>query len=1506
MGGKKKQTVGYKYYLGQHLILSHGPIDNVSEIIADDKIAFVATNWTGGSIQVNSPNLFGGEDGEGGISGKFDLDVGGPTQTANSYLVSKLSPELVPSFRGVAGVVLNQVYIGTQAYLKKLAFKATRIHKTKSEGLTQWYDEKSELLYVNPKGGLYTFSSLTAHMTPGYNTSEAEVVLSNNETIAIEVYGGSASAYSLWPDDDEVPVDRKPWRFTLNVSKDGAFPTSYYPTEFDTPTDAANAASVEGPIILTGPGTFKVYLWDGDGEASNNRGALTFGIGISKNRDMNPAHIIRECLTNPDWGMGYQDADIDDASFTVAADKLYAETMGMSLLWNRQNTIDEFISEITKHIDASVYVDKSTGKFKLKLVRFDYNVDDLISLNPSNISHISDFTRPSFGELTNSITVKYYDGNTGKDSSVTIQDIALSQMQGVTINTTAQYPGFTNASIAARVAQRDLKTLSTPIASCTIYANRDAYPLSIGDVFKLTWPDYGIIDLVMRATALAYGDGKSNQVRISCTEDVYALPANAIIVPTPPVWVDPSAKPAVAQNRLLYEVPYLEAIQQNGQAAVDAVIAIDPEIGYVGSSVGRPSGSSLYANMYVNSGGGYTNNATVDFSPTAKLVSDIGKMTTSFSISETVDIANAPVGTWFQIDNELMSIVSYVDPVLTVKRGILDTVPENHSINSVLYFWDNYSVNDETQYVDGESLNIKITPVTGQGELPLLLAPVDTLEIKGRLARPYPPANFKINDEYFPNTAEGSLILTWSHRDRSLQTSNVYLDFTDNSIGPEPGTLYNVRVYENASNTLVYSNLAISGLSDSVTVSAGFTARVELESERSALTSYQKLSHIIELISVYFNFSPRGLNVPTGAAKLAKTISSSIYAIQQNILTRMSNSDLSIINTVTLDNNITGLSVDGTSIFVSDKGTSSVLGKLYKYSNDFSTTSNINLPTYGDGKGLTFVAGSLWVSLPTTGVIRRINPSDLSTVANVTIAGLPCRLTNDGTYVYCVDSTASKIYKIDPATNTIVLTINISSAPVDESEIAVANSLVFVSQGFAIRAYDVNTGAEYSSGPIFLGTSYVKFIPIFTSGSKTLGKSSITYGSKTIYEYYESSDNGQTFNKLGAGDYISSLHEVTPCLTDGTYISFEIEKSFDSSKTDFFITKGLLGSVPSLTTSKFSRPYIPVTIGSDGSKFIAVTTGNNVYTSTDGTTWTLVGNITTIGGVYTQDFGSSNYGLAVSLLWVNDRWFIRAPNGLQLYYTTDVNAVSGWILCNLPISVFPQFNTIAVHSGNLFASALKQESGTNIPLIIKSTDNGSNWTTAIYPLTGGVSSLYNVGGDLIGVEFGFVGKTVKSTDGGTTWVEVSNGIPLVKFGEYPVLANSNILVTQGLTSTPPGESDQKLIYTSNGTTFANSVGIDIKASALVINSVNTILAVRNGLDVTVIDTTDMHTVGSLNIEQPLGYTHFSEISLIDTTRLIVDNGLTVDYYDNMSTGIRIIEDGNTRITESGDIRILES
>ena len=555
MGGKsKKQTVGYKYYLGMHQIFCHGPIDAVTRFTVDDRAAWTGNN-TGSQINVNAPNLFGGDAREGGVSGLIDIEMGRNTQGKNSYLLSKLG-SLIPAYRGVVGAVFRQCYLGNNPYLKATRWRGQRIH-VRQDGVEQWYDAKALIASQNPTASAKLIVADVALDANGSSTdgSDGGYLFGLTDGDTLIVTAGSAP-WSYTP-SDSYPGFPNPYtyKFGIRNTDNGTVYGPYWSEQYLT-SAAGTAARAGETLELSLPaGNYKFFLWDATVNDNRFIGhyALSYIPGVA---DMNPIHIIRECLTDPVWGMGYPDSDIDDTVFQAAADTIYQEGLGMSLLWDKQIKLEEFIDEIKKHIDAAVYVSRKTGKYVIKLIRNDYDPVTLLHLDESNISRIEDPSRTSFGELINSVTVNYWDTVTGKDASLTVTDTALVQVQGAVISTTVQYPGFTTARNATIAGQRDLRTLSSPALSCTVYADSTAKDLNIGDVFKMSWSRWGLSEVIMRVANIAYGTGRNNQVRIECTQDSFDTNTTIVIAPPTTSWDDPSAPPTAPAYEIDGEAPY--------------------------------------------------------------------------------------------------------------------------------------------------------------------------------------------------------------------------------------------------------------------------------------------------------------------------------------------------------------------------------------------------------------------------------------------------------------------------------------------------------------------------------------------------------------------------------------------------------------------------------------------------------------------------------------------------------------------------------------------------------------------------------------------------------------------------------------------------------------------------------------------------------------------------------------------------------------------------------------
>lgn len=851
MGGGGEQTVGYRYYLGIHMVACMGPVDYLVGVKVDNKVA-----WSGivanGTIFVDQPNLFGGDSSEGGVSGLIDVLPGGPTQGVNSYLAAQLQDPLVPSFRGVTSFVLNQCYLGNNPYLKAWSWRLQRIH-TRQDGIAQWYDAKAEIAssFDGQTGTLLVadtaIPSVGAELAP---LGPHDIVINNLSTTDVIVCTllGTDGIYPAGSADPTGPT----WGASFTVSainEDGSYSSvgsfqnigGLYATE-----ELAGAALKGQQFTFTGHTDYVIWVQFG-GDPTTTRGGVSMSVALkSAVKDINPAHILRECLTDPDWGMGYSEDDMDDVAFQDAADTLYTEGLGISLLWDTQSDIQDFITTVLTHIDAVLFVDRTTGLFVLRLIRNDYVLADILELTEDDIDYVQDFHRPQFGELTTAVTVQFWDSIRNTQGTVTIQDIALETAQNAAIGTTVQYPGLTNAQIATIIAQRDLRTLSSQLATGTVYAGRKAKVLQMGDVFKMTWSDYELSSVVMRVLGVGYGDGASNQIRLTVTEDVFSTDtATFVSAPTAPTWQNPSGPPQVPPRQVVFEMPYLELVQQQTQLTTDNALASDPLLGIVGVAVGRPSQGSINADIYSDAGAGYTDNATADFCPTAVLVDPIDLMQTSFAISGEDELDLVTIGTWVQIDSELMEVTSLTNTLCTVNRSCLDTLPALHTPGAILYFWDKFPSADPTQYDAGETINVKLTPKTGQGTLDLSKATVKTILLANRAIRPYPPANLKINSQYYPAQIEGDMVLTWAHRDRTQQTGGDLLSFTDASVGPETGTTYTLKVY-NVSNTLVRT---VSGITSNTTTYTGtmeladggpFSAfRFTLAAERAGYESWQ-------------------------------------------------------------------------------------------------------------------------------------------------------------------------------------------------------------------------------------------------------------------------------------------------------------------------------------------------------------------------------------------------------------------------------------------------------------------------------------------------------------------------------------------------------------------------------------------------------------------------------------------------------------------------------------------
>lgn len=240
----------------------------------------------------------------------------------------------------------------------------------------------------------------------------------------------------------------------------------------------------------------------------------------------NPAEAIYELLTNLVWGLGVPVNQIDTATFAAAGATLATENFGLNLSLTTQSSGDATINEVLRYIDGQVQQDPITGLLTLTLNRNDYVFGSLPVVDESSASDAT-LTRPSWSDLKNEIKVTYtkiLNGVYKQTTTAPIQDLAAQRNFGNVNPLTIDYPAVTDAVVAVKLATRDLRKVSTPLAQVKgLKVNRSAANWALGTPFVLSWAEYGIANHVFRVASIDYGSLEDGTIVVDCVEDIFGI-----------------------------------------------------------------------------------------------------------------------------------------------------------------------------------------------------------------------------------------------------------------------------------------------------------------------------------------------------------------------------------------------------------------------------------------------------------------------------------------------------------------------------------------------------------------------------------------------------------------------------------------------------------------------------------------------------------------------------------------------------------------------------------------------------------------------------------------------------------------------------------------------------------------------------------------------------------------------------------------------------------------------
>lgn len=535
--------------------------------------------------------------------------------------------------------------------------------------------------------------------------------------------------------------------------------------------------------------------------------------------DANPANVIYECLTNTEWGKGEAPTAIDVASFEAAAQTLYSERFGISLIWTRQDTIRAIVQEILDHIKGFLYLSPLTGLWTLKLLRDDYDPATRPLLDETNC-RATKRKRRAWGETINEIVVSYTDPNTEAPATVAAQDDGNINLQGAIISETREYPGIRSARLAQWIAERDVREASYPLYSTVLEVDRSFWQTEPGETFRFSWADDGIVEMPMRVMGIDYGRPQDRIIRLAMVEDIFGI-EKTTYGDVPGSVYDPQRAVALPFDYELAMAAPITFLQKQG-LTVEEIDADYPNVGVVllGGHAAQDA-IDFEAHTDVVIGTGSTVVKSVLTSTPLEVEALAGGLVAAVTSRIPVDVIDrlslglAVEGSIFvlgstEAQHEFIMLETYHagDEEWEVRRGLWDTIPNDWPVGTPIWAWSvDGSALDPNARSAGEVRTYRLLPRTSEGRLAYANADDITITVSERPHRPFRPANCQLEGAGFDTLLDPDQLLTdvtatWANRNRT--TEDVIANrWDDPTVTGEPGQTTTLRVRDLADALIV-------------------------------------------------------------------------------------------------------------------------------------------------------------------------------------------------------------------------------------------------------------------------------------------------------------------------------------------------------------------------------------------------------------------------------------------------------------------------------------------------------------------------------------------------------------------------------------------------------------------------------------------------------------------------------------------------------------------------------
>ena len=576
--------------------------------------------------------------------------------------------------------------------------------------------------------------------------------------------------------------------------------------------------------------------------------------------DVNPMECLYQVMAN-DWGgLGVNVGDIDTANWITVAEQLYNEGNGMSIIVTAAQSGKQIVTEIMRQIDGIMYQDPTTGKLQVKLIRMDYVVDDLDIYDEDDIVKMRSFTKTAWEDVISQVKVSFPQRDKESSAVAISMDGATSTMLGRLKTTTMSFPFCYDPTLANTIASRERAQASIPLFRMTIEMTRNAWRIKPGDVFKISWPEYGFTELVLRAQKHDLGALLDNRIVLDCVQDSFAVGSTVFANPATSGWVAPVTQPSPVETWIQTDAPaffgrVLESPVQEGYSQPMTIplrpAATSSTFSVLGGNatgeldvleldeIGYPA-TGVLQDDYSRSAGQVTGVDATGFT----LLSRQGEF---FEGVDEADLLAGQAGLLY-VDGEWMGFLGVTnDPteavVTNVYRGLFGSPVKSHAAGTRVYQIESDLFGTGDQGIDlahDSTFYYKILDAVGarraapEGLTEETFNPTDVMRVPLR-PRGLDAAGSRA---VFDKTDTTDLVLTWKHTDR--ETVVTYPGELAATETPAETTTYDVEVWIDGVKDASLSTTEVAALTWSVPFS---TVTPPLVSDDCEIRVYSRIDN---------------------------------------------------------------------------------------------------------------------------------------------------------------------------------------------------------------------------------------------------------------------------------------------------------------------------------------------------------------------------------------------------------------------------------------------------------------------------------------------------------------------------------------------------------------------------------------------------------------------------------------------------------------------------------------